>query len=214
MFSESERNGVYRAIHTRRDVRSRFRKDPIDEELFWKLLAAAHAAPSVGLMQPWRFVRVQSADLRERLARAAQAERLRTADALGDRRDEFLRLKVEGILDCAEVLVVALADDRERHVFGRRTLPEMDVASVGCAIENLWLACRAEEIGLGWVSLFDPARVAELLKMPQGSKPLGILCLGYVEAFDPAPALQLEGWAEPAPVSDLVFEDQWGRSAK
>ena len=135
---------------------------------------------------------------------------MRTAEALGERSDEFMRLKVEGIRDCAELLVAALMDGREAHVFGRRTLPEMDMASLACAIQNLWLAARAEGLGLGWVSLFDPQALADLLGMPPGSKPLAVLCLGPVEAFYPAPMLALEGWAQPRPLSELLFENQWG----
>jgi 5,6-dimethylbenzimidazole synthase len=132
---------------------------------------------------------------------------------LGERGDDFMRLKVEGIRDCAELLLVALMDKREAHVFGRRTLPEMDLASMACAIQNLWLAARAEGLGLGWVSLFEPQALAELLGMPPGSKPLAVLCLGPVEAFYDAPMLVQQGWAEPRALSELVFQDQWGVKA-
>ncbi len=131
-----------------------------------RLLQAAHAAPSVGLMQPWRFIRITDAALRRRIHALVDEERPRTAEALGERSDEFLALKVEGILECAELFVVALGDDRDAHVFGRRTLPQMDLASVSCAIQNLWLAARSEGLGMGWVSLFDPQRLAALLDMP------------------------------------------------
>ena len=212
-FSEAERAGVYRAIFTRRDVRAHFLPEPIGEEVLWRLLEAAHAAPSVGFMQPWRFVRIRSSELRRQLYEAVSEERIATGNALGERRDEFFRLKVEGIRECAELVAIALADDREKHIFGRRTLPEMDVASVGCAVENLWLAARAEGIGVGWVSLFDPDRVASLLEMPQGSRPMGLLCLGHVEAFDSRPALEISGWKRRKRLRDLVFEDRWrGRS--
>src|SRR5919108_104581 len=139
-------------------------------------------------------------------------ERRRTADALAEvgRGDEFLRLKVEGILDCGEVLVVALTDGRERYVFGRRTLPEMDVASAACAIQNLWLAARVEGLGVGWVSIFDPDAVAHLLGMPDGARPLAILCLGAVDRFYERPMLEDEGWDSRRPLSDLVWQDRWG----
>ena len=128
---------------------------------------------------------------------------------MGERQAEFLRLKVEGIRDCGEVLVAALMDGRERHVFGRRTLPEMDLASVACAIQNLWLAARAEGLGLGWVSLFDPAALAALLGMPEGAKPIAVLCLGHVAEFYPQPMLEQEKWASRQPLEQLVFEDRW-----
>ncbi|MDW3712194.1 MULTISPECIES: 5,6-dimethylbenzimidazole synthase [Pseudomonas] len=208
-FSSEERAAVYRAIAERRDMRH-FSGGEVAPALLARLLEAAHQAPSVGLMQPWRFIRITQPALREDIHGLVEAERVRTAEALGERSDEFMRLKVEGIRDCAELLVAALMDGREAHVFGRRTLPEMDMASLACAIQNLWLAARAEGLGLGWVSLFDPQALADLLGMPPGSKPLAVLCLGPVEAFYPAPMLALEGWAQPRPLSELLFENQWG----
>ncbi|WP_271411562.1 5,6-dimethylbenzimidazole synthase [Pseudomonas sp. Q1-7] len=208
-FSPDERAAVYRAIAERRDMRH-FSGGEVAPELLARLLEAAHHAPSVGLMQPWRFIRITSTELRRRIHALVEAERVRTAEALGERSDAFMTLKVEGILDCAELLVAALMDGREAHVFGRRTLPEMDLASLSCAIQNLWLAARAEGLGMGWVSLFEPEALAALLGMPAGSKPLAVLCLGPVAAFYPAPMLALEGWAQPRPLADLVFENQWG----
>lgn len=133
-----------------------FRGGSVAPELLQRLLHAAHQAPSVGLMQPWRFIRISDRSLRSQIQQLVEEERVRTAEALGERSDAFMKLKVEGISDCAEVLVAALMDDRERHIFGRRTLPEMDMASLSCAIQNLWLAARVEGLGMGWVSLFDP----------------------------------------------------------
>ena len=160
----------------------------------------------------WRFIRISDRPLRESIKAQVEAERILTAEALGERSDDFMKLKVEGINDCAEVLVAALMDDRERHIFGRRTLPEMDMASLSCAIQNLWLAARAEGLGMGWVSLFEPQALADLLGMPAGAKPLAILCLGPVAEFYPAPMLVLEGWAQARPLSELLYENQWGVS--
>ncbi|MCI3205256.1 MULTISPECIES: 5,6-dimethylbenzimidazole synthase [Pandoraea] len=207
-FSERERAAVYRAIYERRDMRH-FVPTPVDPEVLARLLDAAHHAPSVGFMQPWRVVRVTSPALRSALHDAVERERHKTADALGARRDEFMKLKVEGMQQCAEILVMALMDGRERHVFGRRTLPEMDLASVSCAIQNLWLAARAEGLGMGWVSIFDPDEVAQLLEMPAGAKPVAILCLGHVTEFYNAPMLEQEGWASRAPLDEYVFENRW-----
>jgi 5,6-dimethylbenzimidazole synthase len=209
-FTEAEKNAVYRVIRERRDMRH-FTSQPIDPTVLQRVLEAAHHAPSVGLMQPWRFVRIADRDLRLRIHALVDEERRRTAAALGERQDEFMRLKVEGVLECAELLVVALADGRERHVFGRRTLPEMDLASVACAIQNMWLAARAEGLGMGWVSLFDPAALAELLSMPAGSKPVAVLCLGHVRAFYAAPMLELERWRSRDRLAGLIFRDVWGR---
>ena len=208
-FSAEERAAVYRAIAERRDMRH-FSGGEVAPELLARLLEAAHQAPSVGLMQPWRFIRITRPALREAIHGLVEEERTRTAEALGERSDEFMRLKVEGIRDCAELLVVALMDGREAHVFGRRTLPEMDLASLACAIQNLWLAARAEGLGMGWVSLFEPQALADVLNMPTGSKPLAVLCLGPVTEFYEAPMLVQQGWAEPRPLSELLFENQWG----
>ncbi|ANY85861.1 MULTISPECIES: 5,6-dimethylbenzimidazole synthase [Pseudomonas] len=208
-FSAAERAAVYRAIGERRDMRH-FAGGEVAPELLARLLAAAHQAPSVGLMQPWRFIRISDRGLRGRIQALVEQERARTAEALGERSDEFMKLKVEGIQDCAEVLVAALMDHREAHIFGRRTLPEMDLASLACAIQNLWLAARAEGLGMGWVSLFDPQALGELLSMPTGAKPVAVLCLGPVVEFYPAPMLVLEQWAQERPLSDMLYENHWG----
>ncbi|AZD68691.1 cob(II)yrinic acid a,c-diamide reductase /5,6-dimethylbenzimidazole synthase [Pseudomonas chlororaphis] len=210
-FSAAERDAVYRAIAERRDMRH-FVGGMVEPQVLRRLLEAAHQAPSVGLMQPWRFIRISDRPLRGQIQQLVEEERVRTAEALGERSDEFMKLKVEGINDCAEVLVAALMDDRERHIFGRRTLPEMDLASLSCAIQNLWLAARAEGLGMGWVSLFEPAALAELLGLPAGAKPLAVLCLGPVGEFYPAPMLVLEGWARERPLSELLYENYWGVS--
>jgi 5,6-dimethylbenzimidazole synthase len=207
-FSDVERDAVYRAIAERRDMRH-FKSDPVDATTLQRLLEAAHRAPSVGLMQPWRFVRVTDRELRVKIHDLVEDERQRTADALGERRDEFMRLKVQGVLECGELLVAALCETREQYVFGRRTMPEMDLASVACAIQNIWLAARAEGLGMGWVSLFDPVALRELLSMPKGALPVAVLCIGHVDAFYPAPMLELTGWARVRPLDELVFNNQW-----
>ncbi|WP_417779656.1 5,6-dimethylbenzimidazole synthase [Stutzerimonas xanthomarina] len=211
-FTDEQRAGVYRAIGERRDMRH-FSGGEVAPELLARLLEAAHQAPSVGLMQPWRFVRISRPELRNAIAELVEQERHLTAAALGERGEAFMKLKVEGIHDCAELLVVALMDGRETHVFGRRTLPEMDIASAACAIQNLWLAARAEGLGMGWVSLFDPDALANLLQMPVGAKPVAVICLGPVLEFYPAPMLKLEGWTEPRPLSELLFDDFWGQQS-
>lgn len=207
-FTPEEIDTVYRVIAARRDMRH-FLSDPIGEQLLERLLRAAHLAPSVGHMQPWRFIRVREPALREQIRSLVEEERLATGEALGEREREFLRLKVEGMRECAEVLVAALADGREKHVFGRRTMPEMDLASVACAIQNMWLAARAEGIGMGWVSLFDPEALRVLLRLPAGSRPVAVLCLGHVREFYPRPMLEMENWARRIDLDKLVFTDYW-----
>lgn len=217
-YSEQDKAAIYKVIAERRDMRH-FLPTPIAPELITKLLRAAHHAPSVGLMQPWRFIRISDTSLRKAIHLQVNEERIKTAEAIGEyettaRMAEFMRLKVEGVLDCGELLVATLCSDREKHIFGRRTLPEMDIASVSCAIQNLWLAARAEGLGMGWVSLFDPDKLAALLQMPKGAKPIGILCLGYVNSFYKEPMLVEEGWAKEKPLSDMLMENGWNAESK
>ena len=207
-FPEDEKQAVYNAIYQRRDMRH-FLSTPVDPDILQKLLAAAHAAPSVGMMQPWRFMRISDKTIRQSLHQLAEQERIKTAKALQQREDEFMQLKVEGIMDCGELLVVGLMDKREDFVFGRRTLPEMDLASVSCAIQNIWLAARAEGLGMGWVSMFDPDAVRALLGMPDDTKPVAILCLGHVEKFYDEPMLEQQGWIKSGQLADVVMENHW-----
>lgn len=210
-YPQADRDAIYRVIAERRDMRH-FSAEPLDECILQRLFQVAHQAPSVGLMQPWRFLRISDSSLRNQIGDLVEAERQNTAIAMGERSDQFLKLKVEGIRDCAEVVVAALPPGRERHIFGRRTLPEMDLASLACAIQNMWLAARAEGIGLGWVSLFDPEALAGLLNMPVGSKPVAILCIGHVEQFYEQPMLVQEAWTDETPLDQFIFENQWPES--
>ena len=207
-FTSAERDAIYRAINERRDMRH-FLPDPVAAEQLQRLLQAAHMAPSVGFMQPWRFIRITDNDLRLSIHALVEQERQRTAEQMEERDDEFMRLKVEGVLECGELLVASLMDKREAHIFGRRTLPEMDLASISCAIQNMWLAARAEGLGMGWVSIFDPVDLARLLGIPDGAKPVAILCIGHVEAFYPRPMLEMEQWAERQDLEQLLAENRW-----
>jgi 5,6-dimethylbenzimidazole synthase len=211
-FSAAERQAVYRVIAERRDMRRFVPGADVAADVLARLLQAAHAAPNVGLMQPWRFIRITDATLRKEIHGLVDEERRATAHALGSRSDEFLALKVEGILECAELFVVALGEGRDRHVFGRRTLPQMDLASVSCAIQNLWLAARAEGLGLGWVSIFDPHRLGLLLGMPDDAEPVAILCLGPVPEFPDRPVLEIDEWAFGRPLAEFVSENGWPSS--
>lgn len=209
-FSEQDKAAIYRVIAERRDMRH-FLSDPVPPEMLNRLLQAAHLAPSVGFMQPWRFIRITDPQVRSEMYQLVETERIATAHALAEREEQFMRLKVEGIHECGELLVVALMDKREKHLFGRRTLPEMDLASAACGIQNLWLAARAEGLGVGWVSLFEPEKLAKLLHMPEDAKPIAILCIGYVENFYPQPMLETEGWAPRQQLADLIYENVWGQ---
>ena len=212
-FSEAERAAIYRVIFERRDMRH-FSAEPMPEGVLERLIEAAHWAPSVGYMQPWRFLRITDATLRRQLHDLVESERQATARALPSRNEEFQQVKIEGILDCAELLVAVLMPGREQHIIGRRTLPEMDIASVACAIQNMWLAARAEGMGLGWVSFFDPQALAQLLALPEGARPVGILCLGPVPEFYPRPMFEDAGWGQRLPVADILFENRWPEDAR
>jgi len=212
-FNPDERRAVYRAIAERRDMRRFVPGSTVPPEVLGRLLQAAHAAPSVGLMQPWRFIRITDDALRGKIHALVDQERIHTADALGSRGDEFLSLKVEGILDCAELFVVALGENRDRHIFGRRTLPQMDLASVSCAIQNMWLAARAEGLGMGWVSIFEPLPLAQLMGMPADAEAVAILCLGPVPEFPDRPVLEIEHWTVGRPLPEFVAENGWPSEA-
>ena len=203
---DAERAALYRVIALRRDCRHFTPGPPLPDTQLERLLHAANQAPSVGLMQPWRFMRLSTPAWRERLLPLVDAERLATAQALGEREAEFLRIKVEGIRDCAELLAIVLPPD-DGTVFGRRTMPQdMALASAACAVQNLWLAARAENLGLGWVSMFDPQALACMLQLPEGARPLGLLCLGPVPAFYDAPMLEELGWRHRRPLQDMLWE--------
>lgn len=212
-FSQVEQAAVYRAIAERRDMRH-FRPDPVAPEQLKRLLMAAHQAPSVGLMQPWRIIRITNSIIREKIKALVEKERIETAKAMNEREDEFMRLKVEGMDNCAEIMVVTLCDKREEHIFGRRTMPNMDLASVSCAIQNMWLAARVEGLGMGWVSIFEPAALANLLKLPSGASPVAILCLGHVTEFYPEPMLQMENWRQGIELDAVLYENQWDEPAE
>ena len=213
-FSEAERAAVYRAIAARRDCRH-FLPDPIPDDLVGRLLAAAHHAPSVGFMQPWNFVLVRSAEVRGKV-REAFARSNAEAAALfpGDRGGQYRSLKLEGILDAPLNLCVTC--DRSRHgpvVLGKTAQPETDLYSTVCAVQNLWLAARAEGVGVGWVSIIDPEELREILALPAGVVPVAYLCLGRVPEFGEGPELERLGWLPRIDLRPLVFEDRWGRPA-
>jgi 5,6-dimethylbenzimidazole synthase len=213
-FSEAERAAVYRAIFERRDCRS-FLPDPLPDPLIVRLLAAAHHAPSVGFMQPWNFLLIRSPEVRRRVRDAFERANADAAARFpGARGDLYRSLKLEGILEAPLNLCVTC--DRSRHgpvVLGRTAQPEMDLYSTVCAVQNLWLAARAEGVGVGWVSIIDPADLHAILDLPESVVPVAYLCLGRVEGFPPSPELERLGWLDRLDLAPLVFEDQWGRPA-
>jgi 5,6-dimethylbenzimidazole synthase len=207
-YSEGEKTAIYRAIYERRDMRH-FLSTAIAPDILTRLLDAAHHAPSVGFMQPWRFIRISSPNLRLAIHDLVEQERLCTAAALNEREDEFMKLKVEGIMECPIILIAALCGNREQYIFGRRTMPNMDLASLSCAIQNMWLAARAEGLGLGWVSMFEPNALKALLDMPEDSQPIAILCLGHVDKFYDKPMLEEQHWDSRKDLHTLLYENTW-----
>lgn len=212
-FDSVQRDDAQALLAARRDMRHFLPGCRVDDSVIDRLLAAVQAAPSVGLMQPWRLLRITDGALREQLAREVDAERLRTAAQMGPREAEFLALKVAGVHESAELWALVLAPD-DGTLFGRRTLPrDMAVCSAGAAVQNLWLAARAENLGLGWVSLFEPAVLAQALQLPPGAQALGLLCLGPVAAFYPRPMLSQTGWRQPRPHTAWWGENHWAFEA-
>ena len=213
-FSEVERTAVYRAIFERRDCR-RFLPDPLPDAVLARLLAAAHHAPSVGFMQPWNFLLIRSTAVRQRIKAAFERANEQAAGQFAAGRGEFYRtLKLEGILEAP--LNLCITCDRSRHgpvVLGRTAQPEMDLYSTVCAVQNLWLAGRAEGVGVGWVSIIDPADLRAILELPEPVVPVAYLCLGRVAEFGAVPELQQLGWLGRIDLAPLVFEDVWGRPA-
>ena len=211
-FTVAEREAVQSLMQVRRDMRHFSAGTQIADDVRARLQSALLAAPSVGLMQPLRVLRITAPALRDRLAAAVDAERMRTAQAMGSRAAEFLALKVEGVRECAELWALVLAPD-DGTLFGRRTLAsEMAWCSAGAAVQNLWLAARAEHLGLGWVSLFEPGDLHTLLALPAGAVPLGLLCIGPVDRFYETPLLIQQQWRQARPVPALFTENNWAPS--
>src|SRR5215469_1776772 len=208
-FSEAEKGAVYRAIRERRDVRAGYLPQPIDRATLYRLLAAAHQAPSVGFMQPWRFIVVREPSLRTSVHEVFQLANARAAASYPQGRKQlYSRLKLEGLLEAPQHLCVVCDEESERgHHLGRHSMPETSVYSVVCAIQNLWLAARAEGIGVGWVSILDPPAVKNLLRIPASTQLVAYLCLGYVRAFSDVPDLERNGWEHRAELAPLVRAD-------
>jgi nicotinate-nucleotide--dimethylbenzimidazole phosphoribosyltransferase len=209
-MGEQVRDALHRVVGARRDVR-RFRPDPVPADVLERVLSAAHAAPSVGHSQPWRFLVVQDAGTRDRAAVLTDRERLRQAAQLEpDAARRLLDLQLEGVRE-APLGVVVCCDRRTpaAGVLGRATFPDADLWSCVAAIQNLWLAARAEGLGLGWVTLFRPEELAGLLGLPDGVVTLGWLCLGWPDERPPAPGLERAGWSRRLPLSDVVLHDRW-----
>jgi 5,6-dimethylbenzimidazole synthase len=212
-FSASERDAVYKCIFNRRDVRGQFLPDPIPDAVLARLLRAAHHAPSVGFMQPWDFIVVRDLAVRQRVRDAFQAANVEAAEMFEDEKQKtYRRLKLEGIVEAP--IGICITCDRSRTgkvVLGRTHQADMDLYSAVCAVQNLWLAARAENIGVGWVSIIKPDDLREALAIPPSIQPIAYLCVGYVSHFFQKPDLEAAGWLPRMPLSDAVWIDRWNR---
>ncbi len=211
-FSDAERAGLYRAIRERRDVRSQFLPDPVPPDVLARLLQAAHHAPSVGFMQPWDFIAIDSVEVRRQVHAIFERENRKALDNYaGEQAALYKRLKLEGILESP--LNLCITCDRSRggpHVLGRNSIMDMDLFSVCLAVQNLWLAARAEGIGVGWVSILDQQQLAATLRLPDHVYPVAYLCIGYVSEFLARPELEARGWRSRLPLEQLVHGNGWG----
>jgi 5,6-dimethylbenzimidazole synthase len=203
---------IYEAIYSRRDVRH-FRSDPVPDSVLIRVLDAAHHAGSVGFMQPWNFVVIRDPEKKKLVYDSFARENARAAESYtGDRRALYDSMKLAGITEAPVNLAVTC--DRSRRgpaVLGRRTMPETDLFSTCCAIQNLWLAARAEGIGVGWVSILDPETVKQLLEIPPAIVLVAYLCLGYPVQFEEKPMLEQMGWESRAPLEQVVFAQSWNQ---
>lgn len=209
-FSDSDKEAIYRVIKARRDIR-KFSTKPLDSELVMRLLEAAHFAPSVGFMQPWNFILIQSLDVRSKIKALFDDVNAGESAKLTERKELYNSLKLEGILESP--LNIAVTCDHRRDapfVLGRGPMPETDVFSTCLAIQNLWLAARAEEVGIGWVSLIDHKATEKLLNLPEGVRLVAYLCVGYPVEFKAVPMLEEVGWKKRTKLATLVYKDQWG----
>ncbi len=205
---------VYEAIYRRRDIR-KFRPDPVPDDVLHRIVDAAHHAASVGFMQPWSFIIVHDPAVRRRIKEIFERENARAAENYtGGRRALYESVKLEGILEAPLNLCVTCDRTRGDKVLGRNTVLDTDLFSTCCAIQNLWLAARAEGVGVGWVSILDNDALSKVLELPAHVLPVAYLCVGYPEEFPEKPMLETAGWRERIPLEELIFHDCYGRRAR
>ncbi|MED1954331.1 5,6-dimethylbenzimidazole synthase [Brevibacillus centrosporus] len=214
-LTEEEKIGLYKAISNRRDIRS-FRSDPIESEKLSVILSAAHHAPSVGFMQPWNFILVTADSLKHELAGSADKERRALAihyEGTG-RESTFLELKIQGIKEAPVTICVTCDPTRGGdHVLGRNSIPETDIMSVSCAIQNMWLAAYAEGLAMGWVSFYKKSDVRRILDIPPHIDPVALLSIGYTDHYPDRPLLEIHQWEKRQELQKLIFRERWGQSS-
>ncbi len=210
-FSEEEKRGVYRAIYERRDVRAQFLPTPVPPEVLGRVLDAAHHAPSVGFMQPWDFIVIEDASVRRAIYANFERANQNAANLYqGEQLDAYRSMKLAGI--CEAPLNLCVTCDHSRatgHGLGRQTDPATALYSTVCAVQNLWLAARAESLGVGWVSILDLDELKALLGIPATHAPVAYLCLGYVSSFRAKPDLEENGWERRQSLPSLIHFDSW-----
>ena len=214
-FSPEEKDGFYKAVFSRRDVRSHFTSELIDEKALTRILNAAHHAPSVGFSQPWNFILVKNKDTRKQVRDSFDRERIRSSTLVEDpKRSKYLSLRLEGILDCAVNICITYDPTKfGPFVIGRSSIPETGIYSVCCAIQNLWLAARAEGIGVGWVSILSNDDLKKILEIPEHVVPVSYLCLGHVSNFADKPDLESAGWLPRLGLKDVVYYEKWNNDS-
>lgn len=215
-FTNEERAAVYKSIYTRRDVRGQFKADPVPDAVLARIIKAAHHAPSVGFMQPWNFLLIKSPQIKKKIHDIFLKANDEAAKMFEPEQSAiYQKLKLEGIIDSPVNMVVTCDRDRAGPVvLGRTHDKSMDLFSSVCAVQNLWLAARAEGVGVGWVSIFNKKALKQALKLPTSVTPVAYLCIGYVEHFYTEPELKTAGWRDRIPVEDLVCFDEWGNTDK
>ncbi len=212
-FTEIEKEIFYKIILSRRDVRRNFIRKKISNRVLLRILTAAHHAPSVGYSQPWNFILIRDRINRQSIKESFSKERLKSIELLAkdkERKRKYLDLKLEGILESDLNICVTYNHKRfGPYIIGRMTIKEAGIYSVCCAIQNLWLAARAENIGVGWVSIIDNKDLKRILKLPSNVKPIAYLCLGYVKKFEVEPDLQSQNWLGRLNLEKVINYEQW-----
>jgi len=210
-FSEQEKESLYKAIYSRRDVRSNFTSDQIDDQVLMRILKAGHHAPSVGFSQPWNFILVKNIETREKIKESFENEKARSSKLIEDpRRSKYLSYKLEGILESSINVCVTYDPTKSGpFVIGRTSIPETGTFSVCCAVQNIWLAARTEGIGVGWVSILSNETLRDVLNIPDHVVPVAYLCLGHVSKFEPRPDLETSGWLPRLKLDDVIYHEKW-----
>ena len=214
-ITEQEKQGFNRVLYNRRDIRSHFSPDVVDEKLLLDILTAAHQAPSVGFSQPWNFIVIKDDNVKQKVFEAFSEANLEAEKMFsGERQEQYQTLKLQGILDAP--INICITCDRSRGgevVLGKTHQPDMDLYSTVCAVQNLWLAARAENIGVGWVSIIECDTLSDILKLPDQVVPVAYLCIGHVSSFPEIPELESKQWEVREQVKKLIYTDEYGSKA-